>query len=187
MDIKIRTAGKEDAGALLDIYSYYVINTAITFEYEVPSLEEFEKRICTTLENYPYLVAEVDGKIAGYVYAGRFAGRAAFDWAVETSIYIGLNYHRLGLGRLLYNKLEEILVKQNVTNLYAKIAETTRADDAHLTNDSQFFHEATGYKLTGRMTSCGYKFNQWYNLVFMEKVISEHNCPHEAFIPFSKL
>ena len=187
MDIKIRVAKKEDAKALLDIYSYYVKNTAITFEYEVPSVQEFENRICTTLKNYPYLVAEVDGKIAGYVYTGRFGARAAFDWVVETSIYIGSDFHRLGLGKLLYEKLEAVLAKQNVTNLYARIAETPRENDKYLTNVSQFFHEAVGYKLTGRMNSCGYKFNQWYNLVYMEKIINEHICDQKAFIPFSEL
>ena len=81
MNITIRTATTDDAESLLSIYAWYVKHTAITFEYEVPSLEEFTRRISTTLKDYPYLVAEVDGDIAGYVYAGRFRTRAAFDWA----------------------------------------------------------------------------------------------------------
>ncbi len=187
MEIKIRIAKKEDAASLLEIYSYYVKNTAVSFEYELPSLEDFQKRITTTLQNYPYLLAEVDGSIAGYCYAGRLAVRAAFDWSAETSIYISSRYHRLGLGKLLYQKLEALLAAQNVTNLYARIAEPQSESDAHLTNDSQHFHAAVGYKLVGRLTSSGYKFNTWYNLIYMEKVIAPHAQLQKAFIPFSAL
>ncbi len=189
MDIKIRTAKKEDAAALLGIYSYYIENTAITFEYKVPSIEEFEKRICTTLESYPYLVAEVDGKIAGYVYAGRFSPRAAYDWVVETSIYIDKDCHRLGIGKKLYQKLEEILARQNVTNLYAGIADLADGleEDPYLTKNSEHFHAAVGYKKIANYTKCGYKFNRWYNLIYMEKMIGEHNTPQKPLIPFSKL
>ena len=81
-----KTATKEDAKALLDIYKYYVEQTTITFEYETPSVEEFERRIENTLKKYPYLVEEEDGKIYGYTYAGPFKERAAYDWSVETTI-----------------------------------------------------------------------------------------------------
>ena len=81
----IRIATKEDAKALLDIYKYYVEQTTITFEYETPSVEEFERRIENTLKKYPYLVEEEDGKIYGYTYAGPFKERAAYDWPVETT------------------------------------------------------------------------------------------------------
>ena len=84
----IRIATKEDAKALLDIYKYYVEQTTITFEYETPSVEEFERRIENTLKKYPYLVEEEDGKIYGYTYAGPFKERAAYDWSVETTIYV---------------------------------------------------------------------------------------------------
>lgn len=190
MNTVIRIAKKEDAAALLEIYSYYIKNTAITFEYEVPSVQEFEKRICTTLENYPYLVAEVDGKIAGYVYAGRFSPRAAYNWVAETSIYIHKDFHRLGLGTKLYEKLEEYLKAQNVTNLYAGAANPVNSvdgEDPYLTRNSEHFHEALGYKTVGRFNLIGYKFNRWYNLIYMEKIIGKHNSPQEAFIPFKDL
>lgn len=187
MDIKIRIAKKEDAQALLNIYSYYVENTAITFEYKVPSIEEFENRISTTLKNYPYLLAEVDGKISGYVYAGRFSPRAAYDWVAETSIYIDKDCHRMGLGKMLYTKLEEYLKAQNVTNLYAGIADPVEATDPYLTKNSQHFHEASGYKTIGHFSLCGYKFDRWYNLIYMEKFIGEHNTPQKSLIPFSQL
>lgn len=87
-EITIRTAAIEDAQALLDIYAYYVEETAITYEYDVPSLAEFESRIAHTLEKYPYLVAEMDGKIVGYSYAGAFHPRAAYHWGAEMTVYL---------------------------------------------------------------------------------------------------
>ena len=94
----IRTARPEDAEALLEIYAPYVLQTAVTFEYDVPSVEEFTARIEQTLKRYPYLVAEVDGAVAGYAYASPFHARAAYGWDTELSIYLqpGLQRHRLG-------------------------------------------------------------------------------------------
>ena len=120
--LHIRTAQISDAEELLAIYKPYIENTAITFEYDVPSIEEFANRIKTTLKKYPYIVAELNGKIVGYAYAEVFKGRKAYDWSVETSIYIRLENHGNGIGRKLYEKLEEILTKQGVTNVNACIA-----------------------------------------------------------------
>lgn len=187
MNIRIRFAEKKDAPALLEIYSYYVKNTAVSFEYEVPSVEEFENRISNTLKNYPYLVAEADGKIAGYAYASRFGVREAYDWSAETSIYIGKDFHRLGIGRKLYEQLEKILAMQNVVNVYAKIADPQKENDLHLTRDSEHFHKASGYVLAGRLTACGNKFGRWYNLITMEKALAPHAEPPVSFVPFPEL
>ena len=89
-NISIRVAGPEDAPALLDIYAYYVRHTAITFEYDVPSLEEFTARIRGTLEKYPYLAAVEDGVIVGYAYAGPFHPRAAYGWAAEATVWASI-------------------------------------------------------------------------------------------------
>ena len=186
MAITIRVASLEDATKLLEIYEYYIKNTAITFEFEVPTLTEFEKRIEATLQNYPYLVAEVDGEIAGYVYASRFRSRAAYDWCAETSIYLDTKYQRLGLGKKLYEQLEEILQKQNITNLYACIAVPVEEDE-YLDRNSEYFHEAMGYKTVGNFYKCGSKFGRWYNLISMEKIIGEHVCPPKKFVPFYKM
>lgn len=83
----IRIAEESDSKELLEIYAYYVEKTAITFEYEVPSIEAFGERIHKTLKRYPYLVSEKDGRLAGYAYAGPFKERRAYDWSVETTIY----------------------------------------------------------------------------------------------------
>lgn len=186
MNITIRTASVEDASKLLEIYEYYIKNTAITFEFEVPTLAEFENRIASTLQNYPYLVAEVDGDIAGYVYAGRFRARAAYDWSASTSIYLSGKYQRMGIGKMLYERLEEILKKQNVINLYAGVADPVEEDE-YLTKNSERFHEVMGYKTVARFEKCGCKFGRWYNLLEMEKIIGEHCCPPKEFIPFCDL
>ena len=99
--LHIRTAQISDVEELLAIYKPYIENTAITFEYDVPSIEEFANRIKTTLKRYPYIVAELNGKIVGYAYAGVFK---AYDWSVETSIYIRLDNHGNGIGRKLLRK-----------------------------------------------------------------------------------
>jgi len=171
--IRIRIAKPEDAGALLGIYGPYVEQTAITFEYEVPSTEEFENRIRRVLKKYPYLVAERDGEILGYAYVSPFHERKAYDWAVETSIYVDRDRKRMGIGRKLYEALEQILAAQGILNLNACIAYPAREDE-HLTKDSVNFHQYLGYRLVGEFHQCGYKFNRWYNMVWMEKSIGEH-------------
>ena len=170
----VRIAGGEDAEKLLAIYAPYVENTAITFEYEVPSIEEFRERIEHTLSRYPYLVAERGGEIMGYAYASAFKERAAYAWAVETSIYIRTDAKHLGLGKLLYNALEGALRLQNITNVNACIAHPTVTDE-YLTLNSEQFHEHLGYSFVGRFTGCAYKFGRWYDMVWMEKLIAPHD------------
>ena len=144
--ISIRTATEDDAEELLAIYAPYVKQTAITFEYDVPSKKDFKSRISHTLEKYPYLVAEEDGKIVGYAYVSPFKERAAYDWSVETSIYVDMIQKRKGIGRLLYDRLEEILKKQGILNVNACIG-YPQIDDEYLTKDSVYFHEKLGYHI----------------------------------------
>jgi len=186
MEISIRTAAADDAEELLSIYSYYVKNTAVTFEHDVPTTEEFSRRIKETLQNYPYLVALVDGKIAGYIYAGRFRARASYMWSASTSIYIARKYHRVGIGKRLYSELETILAKQNIVNVYAGVADPAEEDE-YLTHNSERFHHAIGYNVIARYHYCASKFGRWYNLIEMEKIIGRHTCPPGEFIPFSEL
>ena len=185
-EYKIRTAQASDAKRLLEIYAPYVLNTAITFEYDVPSLEEFTRRIEHTLIKYPYLVIEDNDEIWGYAYVSPFKERKAYDWAVETSIYIDENKKRLGLGKALYLKLEEILKKQNILNINACIA-YPKDKDEHLTKDSVYFHEKLGYRTVAEFHECGYKFGTWYNMVWMEKFIGEHTPNPKPVIPFKNL
>lgn len=171
--ITIRMANPADAQALLNIYAPYVINTAITFEYDVPSVEEFSSRIAHTLEKYPYLIAEEGGNILGYAYASPFHDRPAYDWAVETSIYVDQNIKHRGIGRKLHDALESTLREQGILNMNACIAYPPEEDE-HLDKNSVEFHAHMGYRLVGEFYKCGYKFNRWYNMVWMEKLIGEH-------------
>ncbi len=175
----IRLVKPEDAGRLVEIYAPYVKQTAVTFEYEVPSVAEFRKRIESILKKYPYLVAEQDGEITGYAYAGVFIERPAADWAAEAAIYVDRGRRRSGVGRALYEVLEKALIRQNILNINACIA-CPEAEDEYLTYDSIRFHERMGYRMAGRFHQCGYKFGRWYDLVWMEKHLGEHPAKPEA-------
>lgn len=183
--IKIRIAAEADAAKLLEIYRPYVEQTAITFEYEVPSVEEFAQRIRHVLKQYPYLVAERNGEPVGYAYAGPFKERAAYDWAVETSVYVRQDQRRTGVGKILYEALEKMLARQNILNVNACIA-VPETEDAHLSRNSVEFHTHMGYRLVGEFYQCGYKFDTWYNMVWMEKFLGEHPVPPKAVRPFAE-
>ncbi len=171
--INIRMATPEDAENILDIYAYYIENTAITFEYDIPTIEEFRARIEKTLKRYPYLVLEDNGTIMGYAYAGPLKERAAYAWSVETSIYTHKDGQGCGYGRKLYEALEHILATQGILNLYACIAYPI-VEDEYLTKNSAQFHAHLGYKTVGEFYKCGYKFGRWYNMIWMEKLIGKH-------------
>ncbi|MDO5411698.1 MAG: GNAT family N-acetyltransferase [Lachnospiraceae bacterium] len=184
--ITVRIAEIQDAEAILEIYAPYIRNTAITFEYDVPDIAEFTERIRRTLTRYPYIVAECNGELLGYAYTGAFVGRAACDWSVETSVYIKENQRKRGIGKLLYQALEDISRLQNITNMNACIAYPDKEDE-HLTKNSVQFHKHIGYTWVGKFDKCGYKFNQWYHLVWVEKIIHEHTAKPLPFIPFPEL
>lgn len=169
----IRSAGTDDAPRLLEIYAYYVADTAISFEYDVPSQEEFRSRIEATLKKYPYLVLEEDGVIRGYAYAGLFKGRAAYGRSCEVSIYVDREARGRGYGRRLYEALEEKLRAQGILNAYACIASPIREDE-YLTKNSELFHQHMGYRKVGEFHQCAYKFDRWYDMIWMEKMIGAH-------------
>lgn len=171
--IHIRDAKISDANRLLEIYSYYVEETAISFEYETPSLEEFCGRIEKTLKKYPYLVVEEDGRIMGYAYAGAFVGRAAYDWSCELTIYLDKDAKGCGYGRLLYEEMEKRLKDLGYTNMYACIG-WVDVEDEYLNQNSASFHEHMGFQKVGHFTKCGRKFDRWYDMIWMEKIIGEY-------------
>jgi len=175
--ISIRTATVDDAREILAIYAPYITDTAITFEYVVPPLEEFAERIRHILIRYPYLVAVENGKIIGYAYVSSFHERAAYDWAVETTIYIKMDYRGHGVGKKLYLLLEEIMKRQHILNMNACIA--------YPNPGSIGFHEHLGYKTIGHFHQCGYKLDTWYDMIWMEKIIGEHSLHPEKALPFS--
>ena len=171
--IEIRTATEADAGALLAIYAPYVEQTSITFEYVAPTVSEFQARIRHTLEIYPYLVAEKRGRILGYAYVSPFKERAAYDWAVETSIYVDKAVKYSGIGGKLHAALEQVLKKMGILNMEACIG-IPEKDDEYLDHNSMNFHAHLGYRLVGTFKKCGYKYDRWYDMIWMEKLIGNH-------------
>lgn len=178
-ELIIRAAGLQDAEEILNIYIPYVMDTAITFEYEPPKLEEFKARMSYTMERYPYLVAVLDGRIAGYCYVSQFKDRDAYDWSVETTVYVDREMKGRGIGRRLYEKLEKVLKAQNVLNLNACIA--------YPHPESIAFHEKLGYRTVAHFHKCGYKLGVWYDMVWMEKMLDGHTENPLPVIPAREL
>lgn len=172
--MKIRSADATDADSVLEIYSHYVEETAITFECETPTLDEFAGRMTTTLQRYPYVVVEDGGRVEGYAYAGPLKERAAYDRSCEVSIYLARESRGRGYGRALYDELEKRLRDMGVLNLYACIASPIEEDE-YLTNNSEQFHAHLGFVKVGEFHKCGLKFGRWYDVVWMEKIIGEHS------------
>lgn len=184
-DISIRFAKPEDAKELLKIYAYYVTDTAISFETEVPSEEKFKLRIEEVLKSYPFIVACKDDEILGYAYLHSFVGRKAYELSAETTIYLNPDKKKMGIGKKLYSVLEDIAKAQNITNLYSCIGYVDKEDE-YLNNNSVQFHEHIGFRMVGKFENCGHKFGRWYHMVWMEKIIGEHKEIRE-FIKFEEM
>lgn len=182
--MKIERVTVEDAEELLAIYAPYVQDTAISFEYEVPSLAEFQERIQSISAILPYIKVVKEGEILGYAYADRFKSREAYDWSVEVTIYVRQDSHGLGIGRMLYHALENSLKHIGVLNMNACIA-VPKVEDEHLSNASYHFHEKMGFHLVGRFHDSGYKFHTWYDMIWMEKMIGEHTS-HQERVQYGK-
>ena len=185
-DIHIRLVKEEDAEALLAIYAPYILETAISFEYEVPTVEEFRRRIREFSAKYPYLAAEKEGEIVGYAYACPFGERAAFSHSCETVLYIRRDMRGGGIVRALYETLWMLLKKQNITNVNACVA-YIEEENEHLTHASPLFHEKMGYHKVAHFSKCGYKFGRWYDILWLEKFIGDHADVPAPFIPIGKI
>ncbi len=177
--IMLRPVTVADAAELVSIYAPYVQQTAVTYEYEVPSVEEFRGRIANTIRKYPYLAAVEEGVILGYAYASAFHPRAAFRWTAEVTVYLRKEAHGRGIGRMLYEALEEGLKKQNVQTAIALIADPNP--------ESVAFHEKMGYAVAGRLTNCAYKLGQWRGMHYMEKSLGEHRGEPKPFLPYGEI
>ena len=171
--VEIRLATINNTKDILKIYEYYVLNTAISFEYNVPTVVEFKNRIENTLKKYPYLVALIDNKVVGYAYAGSFVGREAYRFSAELTVYVDKDYQKIGIGKLLYKELEIRLKDMGIKNLYACVGVPVEKDDEYLNFNSVQFHEHLGFKQVGEFHKCGYKFDRCYNMVWLEKIIKE--------------
>jgi phosphinothricin acetyltransferase len=171
--LTIRQATLADAHRLLEIYAPYVEETAISFEYVAPSVKEFQRRISTIMQRYPYLVAEENGMVIGYAYASAFKEREAFRMTVETSVYVDTCCKQKGIGRQLYSALGECLRANGIQSMCACIAYTNEADDPYLPDGSIAFHERLGFHKVAHFHRCGWKFSRWYDIVWMEKLLCE--------------
>ena len=178
-ELTIRTARPQDAPELLEIYAPYVTGTTVTFEYDVPTVEEFAARIRNTLEKYPYFVAEQGGRIVGYAYAGAFRSRIAYIWSAEASVYVRDGCHRQGIGRRLYAELERVLRLQNVASMQACIS--------HPNRQSIKFHSSLDFERVARFSKCAWKLGRWVDVVWMQKILTESDEKPKDFIPYPKL
>lgn len=163
MEATIRMARVEDAPALLEVYAPYVRETEISFEYTVPTVDEFAGRIATVLQKLPYLVAEREGELLGYVYVSPFKGRVAYDWSVETSIYIRRDCRGGGVGQALYQRLNELLLRQRIYNVNACITSPNEP--------SERFHTACGFHKVAHFDNIAYK-NGWLDIIWMKKLLA---------------
>lgn len=157
----IRIADMADVPAMLEVYAPYVKNTCFTFEYEVPTVEEFTRRVRQTMEQFPWLVWEEGGTVLGYAYGGAKFSRAAYRWCAEISIYLAPQAQGRGVGKALYGILEKILFAQGYRIIYAVITSENAGSVA--------FHEKLGYRLRAEFPGCGIKFGRELGTVWMEK------------------
>ncbi len=152
----IRVATPGDAEAILKIYARYIVHSSITFEQDVPALTEFENRIAEYLRSWPWLVCEIDGKLAGYAYASQYRERVCYQWSVECSVYINDDHQKNGIAAILYEALMNILKRQGFVNVYAVI---------NLPNPkSVSFHERFGFTWFATYDHVGYKLGEWKNV-----------------------
>ncbi|MFO0792321.1 MAG: arsinothricin resistance N-acetyltransferase ArsN1 family B [Pirellulales bacterium] len=156
MTINIRLAQVRDAADILAIYAPYCESTTVTFEVVPPSLATMEERIERITTEYPWLIGEIDGRVAGYVYASRFRERAAYRWTAEAAVYVALDSQRRGLGRAMYTALFSILQTQG---LFRAVAGITVPNPA-----SVGLHESLGFKQVGLFPAVGHKDGTWLNV-----------------------
>ena len=175
----IRFAKESDIPAILDIYGPYVLNTAVSFEYSVPTLEEFTARFRGITAQFPWLVWEENGRVLGYAYGSLPFGRAAYRWCASASIYLAPDAQRKGIGKQLYTGLEKLLRAQGYRKLYALITSDNPG--------SLRFHEAMGYRFLVEFSDCGIKFQKLYSVVWMEKTLNSGEIPNVFPTPIHQL
>ena len=151
VDLRLATAG--DAAGIRAIYAPFVRDTWVSFEADVPTVEEVARRIEAARPTFPWLLADADGTVAGYAYASAHRGRTAYQWSVEVSVYVAETYRRRGLARALYGALVDVLRLQGFANAYVGIALPNAA--------SVGIHEAMGFEPVGVYRGVGYKMGAW--------------------------
>jgi L-amino acid N-acyltransferase YncA len=177
----VEVATPADAEAVAAIYAPYVDETAISFETELPSADEFGRRIADTLAGFPWLVCRKDGEVVGYAYGHAFATRAAYSWSVETSVYVRHDAHRLGIGSRLYGALLPILLEQGYRRAFAGVTLPNPGSVA--------LHESLGFMPCGVYRNVGWKFGSWWDVGWWQLDLqpTPNPDPPEKPIPFPRL
>jgi phosphinothricin acetyltransferase len=169
MSISIRPVKISDADFCLSLYSKYVVGSAVSFELEAPSLEEFSNRIDTISKRFPYLIAEENEHRVGYAYASAYRDRLAYQWNVEVSIYVEEQNKKSGVATALYTQLFSELESIHICKAFAVIA---------LPNDASVgFHNKMGFEKFATYKNVGFKLNQWHDVLWMEKTIQSPETP----------
>ncbi len=175
----IRFAAETDATQILDIYAPIVRDTAISFEEVPPSRLEVAGRIRSTMERYPWLTCEDAGRVLGYAYGAAFRSRAAYQWAVEVTVYVNPADQRRGVARALYTSLLGILRIQGFTNALAAIALPNEA--------SVVLHERFGFKPVGVLENVGFKFATWHDVEWWALRLQEPRDPPDIPKPLPEV
>lgn len=168
MKATIRLANEQDASQMLAIYAPIVRETTISFELEPPNEMEFQQRIERYQQQMPWLVCEIDAEVVGYAYASPYRTRAAYQWSVESSVYVSENYRRKGIAKVLYASLFKLLQLQGFYNVVAAIALPNQPSVA--------VHEAAGFLPKGVLCRVGYKFGQWHDIGFWQLSLQPEQC-----------
>ena len=168
----IRIATTADVPAMLAIYGPYILQTAYTFEYTVPTETAFSARFASHTRQFPWLVWEETGQILGYAYGSAPFSRAAYQWCCEVSVYLAPHAQGRGIGKKLYAALEQILLRQGYRVIYALVSTEN--------GGSIRFHERLGYRQIAVMPDCGVKFGRWVGIIYLEKRFQPEAIPSVA-------
>lgn len=175
----IRPARAADAATVQAIYAPRVTDSVVTFETEVPCVAEMRRRMLDRLPHYPWLVHESDGRVDAYAYAGRYRERAAYDWVVETSVYVAPHALRRGIARRLYTALLDVLALQGFTQAMGVITLPG--------NTSVALHEVLGFTPAGVWRAAGYKLGHWHDVGVWQRALAEPSDPPLPPRPFAQL
>ena len=165
--VQVRAATPEDAFAIAAIYAPHVLRGTASFEVEAPDAEEILRRRAAILElGLPYLVAEIDGEIAGYAYASRFRPRAAYRFTAENSVYVAERFQRHGVARLLMQRLMELCANAGIREMIAVIA------DPSISLPSVTLHHSLGFREVGVLSGVGEKFGRALDVLMMQRSLT---------------
>lgn len=152
----IRSLHINDAQALLHIYNYYVLNTTVTFDIEALSLKTFLDKLKHIYNDYPFIVYEEDNEILGYAYGSRFRPKPAYNYVVESTVYVKHTAHGKQIGTKLYT---ELLNQLKETNLHTVLGVLTIPNAASIK-----LHEKFGFKNVAHLKEVGFKFGEWQHI-----------------------